>query len=86
MSIHKKAEKAVQQLENLLAETWTKDQEKEARKIIEDAMVGGIKEACSVSKQVVTECCSADQDMAHKLNEKIKLAREALIANLNSLR
>ena len=86
MSIQKKAEKAVAQLEELLAESWTKQQEKEARQIIEDAMGQAIKEACAVSKKVVTECCTADQDMAHKLNEEIKLARKALIANLSSLR
>lgn len=86
MSIQKKAEKAVSQLEELLAESWSKEQEREARKIIEDAMGKAIKEACAVSKQVIAECCSADQDMAHKLNEEIKLARKALIANLNSLR
>jgi hypothetical protein len=86
MSIQKKAEKAVDQLEKLLAESWGKEQEKKASKIIEDAMVSAIKETCAVSKQVVAECCSADQDMAHKLNEEIKLARKALIANLSSLR
>jgi uncharacterized protein YdaU (DUF1376 family) len=86
MSIQKKAESAVGQLENLLAEHWTTEQEIAARKIIENVMGQAIKEACAVSKKVVTECCSADQDMAHKLNEEIKLARKALIANLNSLR
>jgi hypothetical protein len=86
MTIQKKAENAVGQLEDLLAEHWTTEQEIEARKIIEDAMGKAIKEACAVSKQVVAECCAADQDMAHKLNEEIKLARKALIANLNSLR
>lgn len=86
MSIQKNAEKAVGQLEKLLAESWTKEQEKKAGKIIEDAMISAIKEACAVSKKVVNECCSSDMDMAHKLNEEIKLARKALIANLSSLR
>jgi len=86
MTIQKKAENAVEQLEQLLAESWTKEQEIEARKIIEAAMGKAIKETHAASKKVVTECCSADQDMAHKLSDELKLARNALMANLNSLR
>lgn len=86
MNIKIKAEKAVSQLEKLLAENWTKEQEEQARKIIEKAMTNAVHEVCTASEQVINQCCSADQDMAHKLNDEIKLAREALLANLNSLR
>lgn len=86
MTIQKKAEKAVGQLEKLLAESWTEEQEIAARKIIEEAMGKAIKETCAVSKEVINQCCSADQDLAHKLSDEIKLARNALMANLNSLR
>jgi hypothetical protein len=86
MSIKKKAERAVNQLEKLLAENWSEAQEEQARKIIEIAIGDVIHEVCAVSEKVISQCCSADQDMAHKLNDEMKLARNALIANLNSLR
>jgi hypothetical protein len=31
-------------------------------------------------------CCSEDEDMAHKIGREIEQAREALIANLGGLR
>lgn len=86
MSINNRAELAVQKLETLLAATWDEQVEKEARKIIEQAMVDAVHEACTVSRNAISVCCSADQDMAHKLNEQIKRSRNALIANLNSMR
>jgi hypothetical protein len=86
MTILSRAELAVNKLETLLGESWDKKLEKKARKIIEQAMVDAVHESCSLSKTVVKECCSADRDMAHKLNDEIKRARDALVANLNSLR
>jgi hypothetical protein len=86
MSIKMRAESTVNKLEKLLAESWSEEQEQKARKIIEDAMGDVIHEVCAVSEKVISQCCTADQDMAHKLNEEMKLARNALIANLSSLR
>jgi len=86
VDIKHKAEKAVAKLEKLLSESWSPEEEEKARKIIEKAMTDAVHEFYSANKEVVNLCCNADQDMAHKLTEEMKLARKALIANLSSLR
>jgi hypothetical protein len=86
MSINSRAELAVSKLESLLGESWSEQTERKARKIIEQAMVDAVHEACSASKSAISQCCSADQDLAHKLNDEIQRSRDVLVANLNSLR
>ena len=86
MSIKVKANAAIQDLENLLAEKWTDSQEQSARKIIETAMLDAINEMCKHSAKAVNLCCSADQDMAHKINEELQRTKYAVLANLNSMR
>ncbi len=86
MSIRKKANKAVSDLEQLLSVKWAEDQELGARKVIETAMLDAINEICEHSSKAVNQCCSADQDMAHKINDEIRRAKNAVLANLNSMR
>jgi hypothetical protein len=86
MGIKKQASQAVKQLESLHDEGWTDQNKEEAAKIIEEAIIKTVHEFCDSSAQAINECCSADQDKAHKLNEELKLARKAIIANLSSLR
>ena len=86
MSIKVKANEAVLSLEKLLVETWTEDQELAARKVIETAMLEAVNELCEHSSKVVNQCCSADQDMAHKINDELRRAKNAVLANLSSMR
>ena len=86
MNLKFKAEKAVKSLETLLGESWSEQQADEARRIIETAMSDAVHHASSEHERVVAHCCSADQDMAHKLSEELGRAREALLANLISMR
>lgn len=86
MSISNKAKQAVLRLEKELDIEWTPEQEKAAKTVIELAMSDAIDETHKSSSHAIKECCNADMDLAHKINQEIKLARNALLANLNSLR
>ena len=86
MSISSKAKQAVKRLEKELSIDWTVEQETAAKQVIELAMSDAIDEIHKSSSHAIKECCTADMDLAHKINQEIKLARNALLANLNSLR
>ena len=86
MSIRMKANAAIQDLEKLLSEQWTESQEQAARKVIETAMLDAINEMCEHSAKAVNLCCSADQDMAHKINDELQRTKFAVLANLYSMR
>ncbi len=57
-----------------------------AVRAIEDALVHSYLDATERCTRVVTTCCSADLDMAHKIAEEVRRANTALIANLSGLR
>jgi hypothetical protein len=86
MSIKNRAKKTVAELVDVSSASWTDKEKVEAAHIIENAIIKTVHEFCDTSVKVIDKCCSADLDKAHKLNEEIKLAREAIIANLTSMR
>jgi hypothetical protein len=86
MGIKKQATQAVKKLQGLHDAGWTEKDKKEAAKIIEAAILNTVHEFCDTSARTINECCSADQDKAHKLNQELKQIREAIITNLSSLR
>ena len=86
MSIKIKAQQAVNNLQKVNAEPWTDQQQAAAIKVIEVAMIDAVNEFCESSSKAVNQCCSPDQDMAHKINDEIQRAKQAVIANLSSLR
>lgn len=64
----------------------TAKQDLKVRNAIHNVIVEVLREAETAHAQAVTQCCAADQDMAHKLSNEIKRANEAVIANLSSMR
>ena len=81
-----KVEQAIAQLSKVLGVELTDEQEKQVRQLIETAMSDTAVEMTRNSSEVIKLYCSADQDLAHKLNQEMELAKTALIANLTSLR
>jgi len=45
-----------------------------------------LREARAGCTDVVRVCCSADEDLAHKIADELRHKEQALIANLSSLR
>ena len=54
--------------------------------VIQEAVIQAALESRSACVDVARECCAADRDLAHKLAEEMRLANNALIANLSSMR
>lgn len=86
MGIKKQAKKAVSQLESISTDEWSDKNRKAVLKIIESVIIDTVNELCERSSKEINKCCSADLDKAHKLNEELRLAREAVITNLSSMR
>lgn len=86
MGIKKQAEEAVSELESIATDSWTEEDRHKVNKIIEEAIIKTVHEFCDTSVKGVNESYGADRDKAHKLNEEILNARNAIIANLSSLR
>jgi len=55
-------------------------------RIVEKALLVVLREARAGCVDVVKVCCSADQDLAHKIADELRHKEQALIANLSSLR
>ena len=84
MSLHELADSTAKQIVNSL-ET-SEDQLAVVSRIVEDALtkaIEGTREGCV---ETVYVCCSADQDLAHKIARDISRKEEMLIANLSSMR
>ena len=86
MKLSQNAETAVRKIQETLSESLTDDQSKKITKVIEKALIDSVLETCQSSSLAINHCCSADQDMAHKLNAEIERSKVALIANLTSFR
>ncbi len=54
--------------------------------IVEKALITVMQDTRAGCVDVVNLCCSADQDLAHKISEGLQQKEKALIANLSSLR
>jgi len=55
-------------------------------RIVENALLAVLREARAGCTDVVRVCCSADEDLAHKIADELRHKEQALIANLSSLR
>ena len=86
MDLSARAQVAVEQACKALSAELSDDDMQKVTTIIETAMQDAIEAAEAESRKVVSECCEADQDMAHKITTEIKRANTALVANLQGLR
>ncbi len=86
MTLRERAESAAAVVFTTLAASPTEDQTKNVTELIEQAVIDALLAEASRCADVARECCSADQDMAHKVAREITLSNVALIANLSSLR
>ncbi len=86
MDLRTRAQVAVEQACNALSTELSDDDMQKVTSIIEAAMRHAVEAAEAESRKVVSECCEADQDMAHKITSEINRANTALVANLQGLR
>jgi len=86
MTLRERAHRAAEEVNDALSPPLTEEQMKQVAEIVENAMTAAINETSLKSRDAALTCCSADRDMAHKIEAEIELAKKALLANLMSLR
>ena len=86
MTLSETAEAAVRNIETALSLTLQDDRKQKVTKAIEKALIDAVLTTSQTNTKVIDRCCSADKDMAHKINDEIERNKTALIANLSSLR
>lgn len=86
MNIGDRVKSATEAIYAVLQVTPNDDQKQEVARIVQHAVVNSMLEQAERSSNVAMQCCSADQDMAHKVSDGIHRDYQALIANLSSLR
>ncbi len=86
MNLTEKSEDVARSVFEALELSPDDDQSRKVAKVIETAIINTVLETKAQCVNVAVECCSPDKDLAHKISKDERLATEALIANLSSLR
>ncbi len=86
MTYKSQAEQTAEAVQALLGEESDAGKAEELTKIIEMAIIESARVAHESCAKVVVDCCPEDRDLAHKISDRIHKKRDALIANLHSLR
>jgi hypothetical protein len=81
-----RAQKATQEIFDILGVRPTGAQGDKVAHAIEQVIVKALEKSVERSTDAALEVFSADRGMAQKINEEIRLANKALIANLSALR
>lgn len=84
MSIRQLADGATQEILTCLGQDAQKSDD--VSRIVEQALAEAVRQTQDGCLEVVNVCCSADQDLAHKIADEVRKKEHALIANLSSLR
>jgi len=86
MDLNARTQKAVRDAGEIVGTELSAEQRKALAKVIEGVVIEAVRESAASCGKAAQACCSPDEDMAHKISREVKAAREALIANLSSLR
>ena len=86
MKLNEHADKATEDVFKALGTIPDEKQVKEVSAAIEKAVIGAVLEEASRCATVAKTHCSAEKDIAHKIETEIRRANEVLIANLSSMR
>jgi hypothetical protein len=86
MELKKKAQKAVWDIEEIVGADLSPGQKEAIDKVIEELVIEAMRECEASYGHAARHVCSEDEDKAHKISRQVEQAREALIANLRSMR
>ncbi len=86
MSFREQADDTFQAVAEALGFTPAPEQAKAGADTIERAIIDSFRDGAVRSAKVAKDCCAADRDLAHKIEDEIHRANTALIANLSSMR
>lgn len=86
MSIKRLTKDALKQITNTVSTELTPAESEAIAKILEEKMIEAVKHSSKSCATAAATACGAESDIAHKIAREVKLAQNALIANLKSMR
>ena len=86
MDLKQAAQQVVEDIGEIVGSELSAGQREALDKIVKKLMIEAMRECAASYGHAATNCCSEDKDMAHKIAREMEQTREALIANLSSLR
>ncbi|MDJ0947665.1 MAG: hypothetical protein QNJ94_01960 [Alphaproteobacteria bacterium] len=86
MSLRERAENTAKAVAEALQQELVGDLQTKVVKIIEDAIIKVVLEERERCVTVANKCCPEDMDQAHKIEQEIRRAEGALVANLQGMR
>lgn len=86
MPLKKLADDTMKQIGDKLGSSLSAEDMAAVSQIIEGALAEAAHHTTAKCTEAVRICCGPDQDIAHKIAEEADRARQALIANLMSMR
>jgi hypothetical protein len=86
VELRQRADQAVEKIGEIVGADLSAEQRKAVDKVVESLVIEAMRECAARYGRAAGACCSEDEDMAHKIARRIEQTREALIANLSSLR
>lgn len=86
MKIKRLTEHTISDIQKKLKAPLTESDLKALSKIIENSLVEAVKHSTKRCSTAAITACGAELDIAHKISKEVELTRNALIANLKSMR
>ena len=86
MSFADSAKDTANEIVEVLKASPNEEQISRVTKAIERTVIEAVLEEQQRCAHAAIVCCSADQDMAHKIGKEIRRSEVSLIANLSALR
>ena len=86
MTINKIAEMALEKLAEIEGVSFSPDNRAAAKKIIETALIDGMRSCCQENAMVVESHLQRNKELAARINEEVDGRYKSLISNLGALR
>ena len=86
MNLNERTESLVADLCAILGATPNEEESRKVRKAVEQAIIDVVLAEQERCAGVAKDCCSPDQDMAHKISTEMRQSKDVLIANLSAMR
>lgn len=86
MKIKRLTEHTISEIKKSLSTSLSESDLEALSKIIENSLIEAVKHSTKRCSTAAITACGAELDIAHKISREVQLTREALIANLKSMR
>ncbi len=86
MNMNNLVDDAASEIKNSISSSLTDSDVENIKQIIQDKLSKAVNLSSDSCTSAVVMCCGPESDLTHKIEQEVKMAQNALIANLNSMR